>query len=66
MQITPSVLTEAMAKGGDVAKRALDATLAIQKMAVSSIEAAVAGQAFCEDPDFGVTRLKQAASAPRL
>ena len=50
-QITPRVLAEAMAKGGDVAKRAFDATMAMQKMDVARIEAAVAGQAFCEDPD---------------
>ncbi|MBG1231285.1 VOC family protein [Aestuariivirga litoralis] len=42
-QITPRVLTEAMAKGGDVAKRAFDAMMTMQKIDVAKIEAAVRG-----------------------
>lgn len=42
-QITPRVLTEAMAKGGDVAKRAFDAMLQMGKIDVAKIEAAVRG-----------------------
>jgi predicted 3-demethylubiquinone-9 3-methyltransferase (glyoxalase superfamily) len=42
-QITPRVLTEAMAKGGDVAKRAFDAMMQMQKIDVAKIEAAVRG-----------------------
>ena len=44
-QITPRVLTEAMAKGGDVAKRAFEAMMEMQKIDVSKIEAAVRGEA---------------------
>lgn len=40
-QITPRVLTEAMAKGGDVAKRAFDAMMEMRKIDVAKIEAAV-------------------------
>lgn len=40
-QITPRVLTDAMAKGGDVAKRAFDAMMKMQKIDVAKIEAAV-------------------------
>lgn len=40
-QITPRVLTEAMTKGGDVAKRAFDAMMDMQKIDVAAIEAAV-------------------------
>ena len=40
-QITPRVLTEAMAKGGDVAKRAFEAMMAKRKIDVAKIEAAV-------------------------
>lgn len=40
-QITPRVLTEAMAKGGDVAKRAFEAMLHMRKIDVATIEAAV-------------------------
>ncbi|HTE43448.1 MAG TPA: VOC family protein [Steroidobacteraceae bacterium] len=43
-QITPRVLTEAMAKGGDVAKRAFDAMMKMQKIDVAKIEAAVRGK----------------------
>ncbi len=42
-QITPRVLTEAMAKGGDVAKRAFDAMMDMGKIDVAKIEAAVRG-----------------------
>lgn len=41
-QITPRVLTEAIAKGGDVAKRAFEAMMKMQKIDVATIEAAVA------------------------
>jgi predicted 3-demethylubiquinone-9 3-methyltransferase (glyoxalase superfamily) len=42
-QITPRVLTEAMARGGEVAKRAFDAMMTMQKIDVAKIEAAVKG-----------------------
>ncbi len=42
-QITPRVLTEAMAKGGEVAKRAFAAMMEMQKIDVAKIEAAVKG-----------------------
>jgi len=42
-QITPRVLTDAMAQGGDVAKRAFDAMMTMQKIDVAKIEAAVKG-----------------------
>lgn len=42
-QITPRVLTEAMALGGDVAKRAFEAMMLMRKIDVSAIEAAVRG-----------------------
>src|SRR5437763_1446797 len=38
-QITPRVLTEAMARGGDVAKRAFEAMMEMQKIDVAKIEA---------------------------
>ena len=44
-QITPRVLTEAMARGGAVAKRAFEAMMAMQKIDVAKIEAAVRGEA---------------------
>ncbi len=44
-QITPRVLTEAMAKGGDVAKRAFAAMMGMQKIDIAKIEAAVSGKA---------------------
>jgi len=44
-QITPRILTEAMAKGGDVAKRAFEAMMEMQKIDVAKIEAAVRGKA---------------------
>ena len=42
-QITPRVLTDAMAKGGDVAKRAFAAMMTMKKIDVAAIEAAVRG-----------------------
>ena len=42
-QITPRVLTEALAKGGDVAKRAFEAMMRMKKIDVAAIEAAVRG-----------------------
>ncbi len=43
-QITPRVLIEAMAKGGETAKRAFDAMMPMQKIDVAAIEAAVRGK----------------------
>jgi predicted 3-demethylubiquinone-9 3-methyltransferase (glyoxalase superfamily) len=43
-QITPRVLTDAMARGGDAAKRAFEAMMEMQKIDVARIEAAVRGQ----------------------
>jgi predicted 3-demethylubiquinone-9 3-methyltransferase (glyoxalase superfamily) len=42
-QITPRVLTEAMAKGGDEAKRAFDAMMDMKKIDVAKIQAARKG-----------------------
>jgi predicted 3-demethylubiquinone-9 3-methyltransferase (glyoxalase superfamily) len=42
-QITPWVLTEALAKGGEVAKRAFEAMMPMQKIDVATIEKAVKG-----------------------
>jgi predicted 3-demethylubiquinone-9 3-methyltransferase (glyoxalase superfamily) len=42
-QITPRVLTDAFAAGGDAAKRAFDAMMTMQKIDVAAIEAAVRG-----------------------
>lgn len=42
-QITPRVLTDAIAQGGDVAKRAFDAMAMMGKIDVAKIEAAVRG-----------------------
>jgi predicted 3-demethylubiquinone-9 3-methyltransferase (glyoxalase superfamily) len=42
-QITPRVLTEAMAKGGDVAKRAFEAMMQMKKIDIAGIEAALRG-----------------------
>jgi predicted 3-demethylubiquinone-9 3-methyltransferase (glyoxalase superfamily) len=42
-QITPTVLTDAMAAGGDVAKRAFEAMMPMKKIDVAAIEAAVRG-----------------------
>jgi predicted 3-demethylubiquinone-9 3-methyltransferase (glyoxalase superfamily) len=44
-QITPRVLTDAFAKGGDVAKRAFDAMMPMKKIDIATIEAAVRGKA---------------------
>lgn len=44
-QITPRVLTDAMAKGGEVAKRAFTAMMEMDKIDVAEIEAAVRGAA---------------------
>lgn len=43
-QITPRVLIEAMARGGDVAKRAFEAMMKMEKIDVAKIEAAVRGE----------------------
>ena len=42
-QITPRVLTDAMARGGDVARRAFEAMMTMGKIDHAAIEAAVAG-----------------------
>ncbi len=42
-QITPRVLTDAMARGGDVAKRAFEAMMPMTRIDVAAIEAAVKG-----------------------
>ncbi len=42
-QITPRVLTEAMTKGGDIAKRAFEAMMDMQKIDVAKIKAAIKG-----------------------
>jgi predicted 3-demethylubiquinone-9 3-methyltransferase (glyoxalase superfamily) len=47
-QITPRVLTEAMAQGGEVARRAFAAMMEMGKIDVARIEAAVRGQAVGE------------------
>ena len=44
-QITPRVLTDAMAKGGDMAKRAFEAMMEMGKIDVTKIEAAVRDKA---------------------
>jgi len=43
-QITPRVLTEALARGGDVAKRAFEVMMEMRKIDVAKIEAAVRGE----------------------
>jgi 2-polyprenyl-6-hydroxyphenyl methylase/3-demethylubiquinone-9 3-methyltransferase len=43
-QITPRALTDALAKGGDVAKRAFEAMMEMQKIDIARIEAAVRGE----------------------
>ena len=43
-QITPRVLTDALAQGGDVAKRAFDAMMPMRKIDVAKIEAARKGK----------------------
>ena len=42
-QITPRVLTEALAAGGDEAKRVFDAVMGMRKIDVAAIEAARRG-----------------------
>ena len=42
-QITPRVLTEAMATGGDKAKRAFEAMMTMRKIDITTIEAALRG-----------------------
>ena len=42
-QITPRVLTDALARGGDAAKRAFEAMMTMRKIDVAAIEAAVRG-----------------------
>jgi predicted 3-demethylubiquinone-9 3-methyltransferase (glyoxalase superfamily) len=42
-QITPRVLTDALAAGGDTARRAFDAMMTMQKIDVAKIEAAARG-----------------------
>lgn len=43
-QITPRILTDAMAKGGDTAKRAFEAMMTMGKIDIAKIEAAIRGQ----------------------
>ncbi len=43
-QITPRVLTDAMAQGGDVAQRAFEAMMTMHKIDVAVIKAAVKGE----------------------
>lgn len=57
-QITPRVLSEAMAQGGEVAKRAFQAMMEMQKIDVAKIEAAVRGKAV-------VKKAAKAATTPR-
>ena len=42
-QITPRVLSDAMAKGGDTAKRAFEAMMDMKKIDVAKVEAAIRG-----------------------
>jgi predicted 3-demethylubiquinone-9 3-methyltransferase (glyoxalase superfamily) len=42
-QITPRVLTEAVARGGEVARRAFEAMMPMRKIDIAAIEAAIAG-----------------------
>ncbi len=44
-QITPRALTDAMAQGGDVAKRAFEAMMEMRKIDIARIEAAARGEA---------------------
>ncbi|HZF67479.1 MAG TPA: VOC family protein, partial [Gemmatirosa sp.] len=44
-QITPRVLTDALARGGDVARRAFEAMMPMRKIDVAAIEAAVRSDA---------------------
>jgi predicted 3-demethylubiquinone-9 3-methyltransferase (glyoxalase superfamily) len=43
-QITPRVLTDAMVQGGEVAKRAFEAMMEMQKIDIARIEAAIRGE----------------------
>lgn len=43
-QITPRVLTDAIAQGGDIARRAFTAMMPMAKIDVAKIEAAIAGE----------------------
>jgi predicted 3-demethylubiquinone-9 3-methyltransferase (glyoxalase superfamily) len=43
-QITPRALTDAMAQGGEVAKRAFEAMMEMSKIDIAKIEAAVRGE----------------------
>ena len=43
-QITPTVLTKAMAEGGDKAKRSFEAMMPMTKIDIAAIEAAVKGE----------------------
>jgi predicted 3-demethylubiquinone-9 3-methyltransferase (glyoxalase superfamily) len=43
-QITPRALTDALAKGGEAAKRAFEAMMEMQKIDIAKIEAAVASE----------------------
>ncbi len=42
-QITPRALTEAMAAGGDTAKRAFEAMMTMKKLDIAAVEAAIKG-----------------------
>lgn len=42
-QITPLVLTDAMAKGGEIARRAFEAMMTMTKIDVAAIESAIKG-----------------------
>ena len=44
-QITPRVLTDALARGGDVSRRAFETMMTMRKIDVAAIEAAVRGDA---------------------
>src|SRR5919199_1235468 len=70
-QITPRVLTEALARGGDVAKRAFEAMMTMRKIDVATIEAAVRGGAVPilltqDDGAQGADRAKGAGISLRL
>lgn len=43
-QITPRILTEALARGGQDAKRAFEAMMPMKKIDIAAIEAAIGGQ----------------------
>ena len=43
-QITPRILTDAMARGGQVAKRAFDAMMPMGKIDIAALEKAIRGQ----------------------